>query len=128
LVGCETAEFLVKQGKKVTILEMLPKLGPDIGVTTRQFLLGRLREAGIDMHANSCVVEITANCVSVRRDGEVLSFAADSVVLAVGMRPNNELLEQLKGGPYELYSIGDCVEPRRIANAVAEATQVAYSI
>jgi len=128
LVGCETAEFLAKQGKKVTILEMLPKLGPDIGVTTRQFLLRRLREAGIAMHANSCAVEITAKCVSVRKDDEVLSFAADSIVLAAGMRPNNELLEQLKGGPYELYSIGDCVEPRRIANAVAEATQVAYSI
>lgn len=80
------------------------------------------------MEANAKVVEITERGVRVQRDGEELSFEADSVVLATGMTPRRELLEELKGSPYELYSVGDCVEPRRIADAVAEATRVAYQI
>ena len=80
------------------------------------------------MEANAKVVEITERGVRAQRDGEALSFEADSVVLATGMTPKKELLEELKGGPYQLHSIGDCVEPRRIADAVAEAIQTAYRI
>ena len=128
LAGCETAEFLWQQGKRVTILEALSKLGPDIGVTTRPFLLDRLRQAGIAMEANATVVEITGKGVRAQRNGQELSFEVDSVVLATGMKPNNELLEELKGGPWEIYSVGDCVEPRRIVDAVAEAAELAYRI
>lgn len=128
LVGCETAEFLLEQGKKVTILEMLPRLGADIGVTTRPFLLARLRQAGAVMEANARVVEITGRGVKARRDNDEMSFEADSIVLATGMRPRRELLEELKGCTYELHTIGDCLEPRRIAEAVAEAARIAYRL
>ena len=34
-VGCDTAAKLAEDGKRVTIVEMLPKIGADIGISTR---------------------------------------------------------------------------------------------
>ena len=80
------------------------------------------------MESDARIAEITEGSVRVKQGREVLSFKADSVVLAMGMKPNKDLFNELKAGPYELYSVGDCVEPRRIADAVAEANQVAHRI
>jgi len=35
MVGIETAFYLAEKGKKVAIVEMLPKIGSDIGLTFR---------------------------------------------------------------------------------------------
>lgn len=128
MVGCEVAEFLREQGKKVIILEMQPKPGSNIGRSVRPFLLGRLREAGIVIESNIRIEQITAQGVKARRDDKELSFAADSVVLAMGMQPNDGLFQELKNGRYELYPIGDCVKPGRIAGAVADAARIANAI
>jgi 2,4-dienoyl-CoA reductase (NADPH2) len=128
MVGCETAEFLAKKGKDVTILEMLPRLGNDIGPTNRWIVLNRLKEAGVKIELRAKVIEITEKGVKVERDGASQIFYADSVVIAAGMKPEKGLSEQLKDKVPQLYSIGDCVEARRIANAVEEGFRVAKEI
>jgi len=46
LVGCETAEFFLAQGKKVTVIEQLPEAGAGLEPITRKVLLRRLNEKG----------------------------------------------------------------------------------
>jgi len=128
MVGCETAEFLAKHGKKVTIVEMLPKIGSDYGATYRHVVLGRLREAGIRMETNAIVEEITDRGVRAKRDGASEFFPGDTVVLAVGFTPNKELGERLRGKVPTLYSIGDCIEPRRIREAIEEGFRLGREI
>jgi len=128
MVGCEVAEFLHAKGKQVTILEMLARVGNDIGVTDRFATMIRLREAGIRMKANTKVVKITEEGVEATRDGATEFFEGDTVVLATGMKANNKLAKKLEHKVATLYSIGDCVEPHRITEAIENGFRIATQI
>ena len=120
LVGCETAEFLVERGKEVTVLEMLGRIGNDIGRTTRWTAILRLRAAKVGMETNARVAEITEKGAVVERNGSRQLFEGDTVVIAVGMRSENALARELEGKVPELHVIGDAAEARRIQDAVRE--------
>ena len=60
--------------------------------------------------------------------GEKRTLKADTVVLALGLKSEGALTKGLQGKVPELYAIGDCVEPRRIINAVWEAYRIARLI
>ncbi len=128
MVGCEIAEFLAEKGKKVTILEMLNRVGNDIGPTTRWVVLQRLRKAGIRMETRITATEITDEGVKGVRDGAFEFFPADTVVLAVGMKSRDGLAQQLEGKIPAVHSIGDCVEPQRIAQAMEVGLKIAREI
>jgi 2,4-dienoyl-CoA reductase-like NADH-dependent reductase (Old Yellow Enzyme family)/thioredoxin reductase len=120
-VGCETAEFLHQRGKKVTILEMLPRIGADIGEWNRWLVIDRLLDAGIQLETMANVVEITPEGVHIGMMGKKCGFfEANTVVIAVGMRPVNNLARELDGIVPKLYQIGDSVKPRTVKEAIEE--------
>ncbi|MDP2954439.1 MAG: FAD-dependent oxidoreductase, partial [Chloroflexota bacterium] len=128
MVGCETAEVLAAQGKEITILEMLPRLGADIGASHRWVVTGRLRKANIKMEAGAKAEEITEKGVRATREGQSLFFEGDTVVLAVGMKANGGLAQELQGKVEELHVIGDCTQPRRITQAVEEGMKAGLAL
>ncbi|MFQ5826556.1 MAG: FAD-dependent oxidoreductase, partial [Dehalococcoidia bacterium] len=128
LIGCETAEFLASRGKKVTITSRQRRIGHDIGSTTRWGMVQRMRKLGIGVEPNMTAQEITERGVRFQRDGESHFLEADTVVLAGGMRANRELAQALEGKVADLYIIGDCIEPRRIGEAMAEGFLAANKI
>ena len=129
MVGCETADLLLTKGKKMTILEVLDRIGQDIGPTNRGVLLKRLRSAGVRMETKAKIGEITKEGVRATcGDGTSDLFKAETVVIAAGMQSNKELAEDLKGKVVSLHVIGDCLQPRRIAEAVDEAFVVGCQI
>ncbi len=128
MIGCETAEFLAEKGKKVTILEMLDRIGNDIGASYRWVVMQRLRKAGIRMETGMKAAEITGKGVRATRDSSSHFFEGDTVVLAVGLKSNNELFHQLQGKVASLYSIGDCLEPHRVAEAIESGFRAARQI
>jgi 2,4-dienoyl-CoA reductase (NADPH2) len=127
-VGCETAECLAERRKQVTILEMLPRLGSDIGLTTRWVIMQRLQQAGIATEAGVRVIEISDKGVKAERDGSIEFFEADSVVLAVGLTPDNGLSRRLEGKVAEVHCIGDCAEVQKIANAIEDGFRIAIEL
>ena len=128
LIGCETADFLSERGKQVTILEMLHRIGNDIGPTTRWTVIQRLRAAQVRMETGARVVDITERGTMVDRDGATELIEGDSVVLAVGMQSENRLAKELEGKVPELHVVGDAAEPRRIVNAVYEGFRIAHEL
>jgi 2,4-dienoyl-CoA reductase-like NADH-dependent reductase (Old Yellow Enzyme family)/thioredoxin reductase len=128
MVGCETAEFLVAKGKKVTIVEMLSKIGVDIERANRWVVLARLRQLGIRMEVNAKVEEITGSGVKARRNGNIESFDGDTVVLAVGMKSDNGLAREIDGKVAEICVIGDSAKPGKIAQAIESAFAVARQL
>ena len=46
------------------------------------------------------------------------------MVLAIGMKSDRELLEALASAKVEVYAIGDCVVPRKIAEATSQGFQI----
>ena len=56
------------------------------------------------------------------------TIEADTIVPAMPLAPNTELLKTLKGKVPEIYSIGDCREPHLIVEAIAEGASVAVKL
>lgn len=126
-VGVETADFLAEQGKKVTILEMLDKIGPDLGVTVRWIVMKRIAEKGIKSFSGARVQEITSKGVTYEKDGASRFLEADTVVLAVGARAEKKLTQELEG-KVEVYAVGDCVQARKALDAIYEGAKAGLSV
>ena len=128
-VGSETAEFLAEKGKQVTIVEMLEDIATDMEAINRSLFLPRLHEKGIKVLTSRIVREVTPKGLVVAdKEGNEEELLADTVVLATGNQPDRELLEKLSGKVAEVYSVGDCVMPRKIMDAVYEAAHIALEI
>ena len=151
--GAETADFLASQGKKVTILirrtlevlerdtgrgpitplmkEYLPDLcgiARDVGRRFREELLQRLDRGGVKAIYGCRLNEITDKGVKITRvDGKHL-IEADTVVLALGSKPNNKLYGKLWGKVPELYMVGDCIKPRTEMEAISEGAEVGLKV
>jgi 2,4-dienoyl-CoA reductase-like NADH-dependent reductase (Old Yellow Enzyme family)/thioredoxin reductase len=129
LVGCETAEFLADRGKKVVITRRGDLMAVDVPGCTRALLLRRLVEKGVILMPKVKYEEITQAGLMISSGGSHKTLLrADTIILAAGSNPNNDLFKTLKGQVPECYAIGDCVKPRHILEAVEEGMDVALKI
>ena len=127
-IGCETAQHLLTKGKTITIVEMLAKIGVDIGASERFITVNSLRRAGVVLEPNAKVIEITPEAVKALREGEEIAFKGDTVIIAVGLEATKDLEKALRGRVEEIYAVGDCVEPKRIGDAIKAAYLTARDI
>jgi pyruvate/2-oxoglutarate dehydrogenase complex dihydrolipoamide dehydrogenase (E3) component len=125
-VGCEVGTYLLSKGIRVTILEMLPRLANTVNHATRNSLMGELTRGGAEMIAGVRVTSITENKVNYEKDGNKSSVEGDTIVLALGAKPENQLYEDLRPLAFDLSIIGDAKEPRLIMHAVREGFYAAY--
>ncbi len=128
VISFEEAFEKWRYGKKVTVLDMLPKMGTNIGQTTRWTILKELAWRGIEMIPNATVEKITENEVIYKVGNETKSIPCDTVVIATGAKANNKLYEELKGKIKELRIIGDAKRPRKAIEALAEGFKAALRI
>lgn len=128
LVGCETALWLAEQGKKVTIVEMLGdlmKAGNPVPHANKTMLLDLLRYHEVDIYTGTTLTEVTEDGVVVMdSNSNKITIPADTVVIAIGLRPNNKLYNSLLGKTPNLYIIGDSRKPQNIMYAVWDAYEV----
>ena len=121
-MGCEMAAHLASTGKKVTLVEMVGELATDLETRSRLTLLQLLKERGVKILTNWKLEKIENGYVLlVDRDWNKQEIAANSVILAMGLESNQELLKPLRESFPDIYVIGDCVEPRKIYQAIHEA-------
>ncbi|MBA7634825.1 Cinnamate reductase [subsurface metagenome] len=126
LIGCETALYLAQKGKKLTIIEMLDGVMLDMYSANRMHLLKLLADADVNILTETKCLEITDNGITIAdKYGKRSTLEADTVVLAVGLKSTEGLLEALKDKIPEVYAIGDCVEPRKVINAIWEGFRTA---
>jgi 2,4-dienoyl-CoA reductase-like NADH-dependent reductase (Old Yellow Enzyme family)/thioredoxin reductase len=129
LVGVELAELLSEQGKKVTIIEMLPQLAGDMGGTRRVFSLRSLKARGVRIITGAQCKEILDRGVVVERSGaEEEIDDIDSVILALGAISENTLVDYLEKTDREYQVIGDALKPRKALDAIWEAAEVGRRI
>jgi 2-enoate reductase len=128
VVGCETALDLVRRGHDVTIVERLPALAGDMYYINRMHMLKLLREEGVQILLAASVLEMDEAGIRYEKAGVENRLDADSIILAVGFRPRRDIANGLQNGPSEVFSIGDCIAPRKVANAMQEAYRIARLI
>lgn len=127
-----TAEFLADKGKRVEIITAFPSVAIDLVATDDQAMYyNRLPKKGVTFSHYTAVKEISGNTVVVYTTytkAERRIESVDHVVLAMGNRANSGLYRSLKGLAREIYAAGDCVEPRRVPEAIYEAHMIARKI
>ena len=129
LIGMETADFLSQQGTKVILVEVL-KRSPVLKITSHGYMLHlRLRQNLAKLLFNTTVARIEDHAVVVLSEGveEILS-PVDQVVIAVGLKPREELKDFLKNSGIQHFIVGDAVNPRRIIEATDEGAKAAWGI
>jgi len=129
MVGCETALYLAQQAKKVTIIEILDKVMSDMLWINAMDLRELLDGVNVKVETSCNVEEITdKGLVMTDQQGNKRALEADTIIIAIGLEPNRELVEPLQGKVPELHVIGDCVESRRVINAIWEGFRTARLI
>ncbi len=129
-LGMELAVSLAQQGKTVSLITAR-ELGQNLRFIERNIRLtlrDKLMENDVCIFTNSPVRQITAEGVHFVNSREMAFIRADTIVLAVGFKPENRLVAELKGIVPALFAIGDCVEPRDAMEAIGEAYELACKI
>jgi len=133
----DVVQYTSKGNRNVTLLEMKRKIGGGFGISTRWIILDEVKNAGVKEITEVKVKEITNNHsengqihrgVVYEKDGQEHFIKADTVIVAVGYSPNNDLQKQLEGKFSEMYFIGDCVKVRTALEAIHEGFEVALKI
>lgn len=113
-IGAEVAVKLSAQGKKVALVDQT-----EIGKGTNPRIIGIYRnqmvEQGVYLYPNCPVLSIHDGGVNISHLGSLLTLSADTVVLAVGTVPAQDLVVTLDALGISYHSIGDC---KRIGDAL----------
>ena len=123
IVGMEAAVFLAKQGKKVSIVDVID-IGNTVGYTLKEALLEEMIQYGVYQYSNVVPDTITENGLTIMIYGEWVLLRANTVVIAVGSESISDLHEPLKRLGPELHIIGDSREPRNSFFAIHEGFRV----
>ena len=129
VIGCETAVYLAKLGKKLTVTSRSEALATDLEVrANRDMLLKMMYEAGITAMTETVPTRFDAGKFVTTKYGNEIQIPADTVVYASLMLPITELADQLKTYHGRVFSVGDGWKPGRIIDAVWGAFQAVRQI
>jgi len=115
-VGLETALFLAKKGKSVTVVEMLKEVAADVGPIVKPVLMGELQKNNVAIVASAQACEVKEEGLVCKLEEGFSNLVADTIVLAAGYRPvDQQWIDQLN---IEKMVIGDAKEARDVYAAV----------
>ncbi len=121
-------ELLHNSRRNITIIDMVPRLAENVGRTSRWSLLKRLRLMGVELRPNTKLLEITDDSVIVETEEGEQSIPADTVVLALGAVPVDDLAREIEGDGIEVITIGDAIQPRKMNDAILEGFEGALNL
>ncbi len=120
VTGLETAETLAPD-HKVTVVEMLNKVGGNLYPSITLHLAQEIMKHGGLIAKGKQLVKVEQGAVLVKdvASGEESRIPADTVVLAMGVRPNRPLYDELRTAYGDkLILVGDSAKPGQIFDAL----------
>jgi 2,4-dienoyl-CoA reductase (NADPH2) len=128
--GCELGEFLTKRGRQVTIVDTAENLGDGMIEHLKAQLFWWFRNKGVEMISGvkKYVAINDKGLVILTAEGYNRTIKADSIVPVIPMQPDTALLQTLRNKVPEVYSIGDCAEPKLIVDAISTGFKVGRTI
>ena len=125
--GCQLAEFLVKRGRSVTIVDTATVLGEGLPYLTPVRLLNWFREKGGTALAGVTYEKITEEgLVIMTAEGERRTLPADSIIVALPLeRDEGEgVIKLFEDTTAAVYQIGDSREFGYMHGAIADGAEV----
>lgn len=129
-IGTETAIYLAREGKHVTILEMRKDLCLD---STPIHYRTMVRDAwegqvGLAFFCNARVVEVCADHVIYVQDGNSYSVPCSSVVCAAGMTNRRKEAWDFYGAGNRIRLVGDCETVGNVQTVIRSAYSTGVSL
>lgn len=118
-------QLLKQSTRKITILEMLDRIGKDIGRSTRWPIMQQLKRRGVKMYTNTKVIRVENKKVYTESNGQTQVFEAGLIVLATGVVSNNpfsNVKDKL------IHVIGDANTPAKAIDAIRQGFELALTI
>jgi 2,4-dienoyl-CoA reductase-like NADH-dependent reductase (Old Yellow Enzyme family)/thioredoxin reductase len=130
MTGAECAIPLAREGKDVTLIDMIPKeeFTKDAAGQVRLSIARLYSELGIKTIFNAQVIEITDKGIKYMDKGSnIMEMWADTVINAMGVKVDEDKVQELSDVASVTYQIGDCGNgPKNIVNAID--TGFAYAL
>lgn len=98
LSGIEGAVSLAREGKSVTVVDVLPEESfcANMFGITRSALFDEVHAAKVNLVGNSKIVEFTtAGVVIEKKDGSTLTMAADAIIISFGLKSETDSISRL---------------------------------
>lgn len=125
MTGCETALRFLQSGRKVTIIDALPReqLGSGSSPINGYALFNILADYSLDLRTRTKLVDVTEDYAIVEKEGAKEHLAFDTVVLSLGTEVDTEAINRMRSLVAECYVVGNCSGK---SNTVWHATTSAY--
>lgn len=130
LVGCEAALHACKTADNVYVVEMLPSILAQVDhlFNLDQWLKESMANSKCQITCGAKVTKITDSGLEYEKDGKTTEIKADTIVVASGYRPNNQLEDEIWDEVPNVRVIGDAVAPRKIITAINEGFHFARTL
>ena len=129
--ACELAISLLKQGKRVTLLNEGTQDDLFMGAATWPRLMGKrwMEAHGLVAYHGCKIVAAGEETVTVETSyGVTVDVLCDTLVNLEPCQPQRELFEAASGVCALTFAVGDCYSPGTMANATARANVVARNV
>ncbi|MCL2401423.1 MAG: FAD-dependent oxidoreductase [Oscillospiraceae bacterium] len=134
-IGIEAAIDFKRAGKDVMVIELADQatasmnLAKGAGAAAREFTK-IIEDENIPINYETKLLEVKDDKIICEVNGNVAEYPADTVLLAVGMRPLTDVVESLRRSAPEtdVHIVGDCKEVATICEANNAAFQAALRV
>jgi pyruvate/2-oxoglutarate dehydrogenase complex dihydrolipoamide dehydrogenase (E3) component len=129
--GLDAAELLAAAGKSVTLAVASVAVGESVHQYRRNLYLQRLYRAGVTIAQHLRLDSAADGAVRLRNvfaPERVTTLGAETLVLALGRIPEDELAPALRARGLTVEEAGDCLTPRSLEEAVLEGTLAARRV
>lgn len=155
--GCETALYLAEQGTlsadslrflmlhqaeeinilqdlltqgsyRISLVEMGKGLARDMVRGMRWTTLKHLQLLGVNTLEETRVIAIRPGEVEVEQGSQSLTLPADTVILATGVKANNQLYQALSDRFPRVYLLGDAARPAKLIDAIHGAFEMTNEV
>ncbi len=128
LVGSETALDLAENGHDVALVEMLPQIMNGVATTDLIAYSERIAKTALRVMTNTRLLSITDSGAVVKGPKGEETLDADTVILALGLKADHALYDELKAAGKEAYVVGDAVRAGKIFDAIHTAYRVGLKV
>jgi dihydrolipoamide dehydrogenase len=91
-IGVELGTAMAKLGARVTMIEARERLLPELDAAVGEPVARRLAELGVEVELGARVVGIDGDALALQTPGGDRRVAADTILVAIGRRPNTDAL------------------------------------
>ena len=128
MTGLEVAEVVMRAGNKTTLVDMTPDIGAGANIIVIMDIKERMACYDPVCLPSHRLLKVAGNGVELEcmQNSESVFLTADTVILAMGIRPNTGVVDRFKSAFPDALVMGDAVRGGRIVDATQDAYGQAF--